>query len=167
MKTRIIVLLILLLAGCSQDEKNISPQPVTSTSVENPVPVKATETDEEKAIRLAEEFVAINGYTDVPADKEHLTHETVEFYDNIDELLSERKNTLESKAYGVSDFGRMMGKGWTVVFRHKDYRFTDKLPENLKKLYQNAGRAVTMDESFQDLRVEHKIFPLGNARKKL
>jgi hypothetical protein len=127
-----------------------------------------TETPEEKAIRLAEEFIRRNGYTDAPADKNNLSPETVEYSGDVDELLEQRRDTLEPKAYGVSTGGRGNEKGWTVVFRYSG-RFRDKFKtkDKLASNPEEGGRAVTMNENFQNLLVEHKDFRLKKVDKKL
>jgi hypothetical protein len=117
------------------------------------------ESPEAKAIRLAEEFIARNGYTDLPPARDHLSYETVERASSIDELLERRRNTLERNAYGVVERGRLGTKGgWTVVFRHR-LRSGDERDV--------LGRAVTMDRDFKNLLVEHKPFPLANVDKRL
>jgi hypothetical protein len=162
-----IFLLVILISSCSEKREIIN-QPI---QVEKNLDVSSNqqskETDGQKAVRLAEEFVKINGYTDIPAEKDKIRYESVEFANNLDELLKNRKNTLESRAYGVSDFGKMTEKGWTVVFRQKNLNFSEEMSSREKKFYENAGRAVTMDENFENLVMQHKEFPLGNAKKKL
>lgn len=116
------------------------------------------ELPETKAVRLAEEFIARNGYTDLPAEKDKLTYETIEWEGNVEGILKSRHDTLERKAYGVRHGGKGTKDGWTVVFRYKK-RFGDSL--------DNTGRAVTMDEDFQHLRVEHQDFFLTGVDKKL
>ena len=56
------------------------------------------ETPEEKAVRLAEEFVARNGYTDLPADRDNLSYESIEWAPNVDEMLRRRHDSLERQA---------------------------------------------------------------------
>lgn len=153
-------------------KKELLSESTTNSKIES----FSEELPETKAIRTAEEFLAQNGYTDLPADKTKISHETVEFADNIDELLKARANTLERKAFGIlyKATGTKMGqKGWTVVFQSKnisdDYyeligRETGK--KITKDNYQ-IGRAVTMDANFQNLLLEHKMFPLQNVDKKL
>lgn len=126
------------------------------------VPLQAADTPpaaspEEKAVRLAEEFVARNGYTDLLPDKENLSYETVEEAESLDEMLRFRHDTLERKAYGIRYASRMEGPGWTVVFRHS---------RRCGNTFDAAGRAVTMDENFESLLLEHKSFPLVNVQKK-
>ena len=118
------------------------------------------ETPEQKAVRLAEEFVARNGYTDLPADRETLSYESIEFESDLDEMLKFRRDTLRRKAYGILYSGRMGGPGWTVVFAP---RF---VCGNAVLLGQVTGRAVTMDKNFENPRLEHKDFPLANVHKK-
>ena len=134
------------------------------------------ELPEEKAVRIAEEFIAQNGYTDLPADKNKINYETVEYARSLDELLKSRANTLERKAYGIlyTATGTKMGeKGWTVVFQSKgvpdDYYKSISQATGKKITRENSpiGRAVTMDADFQNLLVEHKDFPLQNVDKKL
>ena len=129
-----------------------------------------TETPEEKAVRLAEEFIKRNGYTDAPADKNNLSHETVEYHSNVEELLKLRQNTLEPKAYGVFYRGRLGDeKGWTIVFRHSEkvLKEFEKLPKsNLVGNPKLGGRAVTMNGKFENLLLEHKDFFLDKVDKR-
>ncbi len=117
------------------------------------------ESPEAKAVRLAEEFIAQNGYTDLPPVKEILSYETVEGARNVEEMLRLRHNSLERRAYGVMYRGRLGTKGgWTVVFRNK---------QRFGNFYDEFGRAVTMDKDFKNLLVEHKMFALTNVNRKL
>jgi hypothetical protein len=161
-------LLIVLISSCSEKSRTTD-QSVQVEDIANPInnEVKIKETDEQKAVRIAEEFVKINGYTDISAEKAKIKYESIEFASNLDELLKQRKNTLESNAYGVSDFGKMTEKGWTVVFKIKNLDFSGKMTNKEKRFYENAGRALTMDENFENLVMQHKDFPLGNAKRKL
>lgn len=115
------------------------------------------ETAEETAARLAEEFVARHGYTDLPPDSEGHSYLSVERAREVDGMLEERRGSLERKAYGIRYTGRAGGPGWTVVFRHKR-RYGNEL--------DRVGRGVTLDWNFENPRVEHKSFPLGNVDKK-
>ena len=105
----------------------------------------------DEAIKLAEQFIAVNGYTNLPPDKRKFASETIEWESNIDDILKERHDTLEQKAYGVLR-GRKSGSGgWTVVFRYKH-------PTNQHE--RKIGRAVTMNLDGRDIRVEHVDFIL-------
>lgn len=142
-------------AQSSADSKSVN------TENQNKAEVKS-ETPEQKAVRLAEEFIKRNGYTNEPADKNHLSHESIEISADTDEILESRKNSLEAKAYAVSPRGKVGQKGWTVAFRHTKSRIKD-LSDN----YKSLGRAVTMNENFENLRVEHKDIFLNKLEKKL
>ena len=116
-----------------------------------------SESPEEKAVRLAEEFVARNGYTDLPPDRFEISYEGSEWAFDFDEMMRRRHDTLERKAYGIRYAAGAEGKGWMVAFRHTSRSGRD---------FVNAGRVVSMDEDFENLRVEHKTFSLGNVHKK-
>lgn len=108
---------------------------------------------EEEAIRKAEEFIALNGYTDFPPTEDSLkiTLESIEWTSNYNELLKSRYDTLERKAFGILK----TSNEWIVVFRYK------------KDTEHSAGRAVTMSLSGSKLRVEHQDFRLNAVQKKL
>jgi hypothetical protein len=108
-----------------------------------------------EAIALAEQFIAQNGYTDLPPDKTKLTNETIEGQSNVDQMLQERHNTLERQAYGVRR-GRKSGAGWTVVFQYK---------HPIDQQAQTTGRAVTMNMDGSEPRIEHVDFILRYAKK--
>lgn len=156
-------------------ESAIKDRLVAETETVTPA-ISPTELPEAKAIRIAEEFVAQNGYTNLPVDKDKIVYETVEFGNNLDELLKFRANTLEHKAYGIlyKATGTKMGeKGWTVVFQSinvsDDYYKSISRQSGKQVTRENhpIGRAVTMDANFQNLLMEHKTFPLQNVDKKL
>ena len=122
-------------------------QPTTKTETE--------ETPEAKAVRMAEEFIAQNGCTDLPPSRDKISYETIEWTDNVDELLEWRRNTLERKAYGIF-YHKRLG-GWIVVFQYK---------KSQNGINDKTGRAVTMDKNFKSLRVEHQDFILDKVDKK-
>lgn len=142
----------------------------------NKTAAQSEESPEAKAVRIAEEFVAHNGYTDLPAGKDKIIYETVEFANNFDDLLKFRANTLERKAYGILYRGsgtKIGAKGWTIVFESKNisdsyYKYLSRSTgKQVTRENNPIGRAVTMDENFQNLLMEHKTFPLQNVDKKL
>jgi len=107
-----------------------------------------------RAVRLAEEFVIRNGYTDLPPskDKNEIKLEPIERYSNIDAILADRRNTLERRAYGGKvrpDVG-----GWIVVFRYKD-----------KERNAKSGRVVTMGPKGENIRMEHQDFLLNHVER--
>lgn len=160
----------------TKGELTVEHQPILETGSLTKTTSPIEESPEAKAVRIAEEFVAQNGYTDLPADKNKIDYETVEYARNLDELLKFRANTLERKAYGIlyKATGTKMGeKGWTVVFQSKgvsdDYykSISQEMGKKITRENSPIGRAVTMDANFQNLLVEHKDFPLQNVDKKL
>ena len=100
------------------------------------LPAQKRELSEKEAVRLAEEFVAQNGYTDLRADKSKLADETIEWKSNIDDMLRQRHDTLAQKAYGIVHGRKGGALGWTVVFRYSH-------PSNNQE--RRNGRAVTMN----------------------
>ena len=96
------------------------------------------------AVRCAEWFVARQGYTEQPsvADSTAVAYESIEFAESTAELLMQRRGTLESRAMGVCQ-GGARGSAWTVVFWNRG---------------RTGARAVTLDEAFGSLRVEHVDF---------
>ena len=105
-----------------------------------------------QAVALAEQFIAQNGYTDLPPDKTKLSYETIEWERDLDRMLQQRHSTLERHAYGVLR-GRKGGeRGWTVVFCYKAHCGA-------------TGRAVTMNLDGSEPRVEHVEFFLRHAKK--
>jgi hypothetical protein len=105
-----------------------------------------------QAVALAEQFIAQNGYTDLPPDKTKLSYETIEWERDLDRMLNRRHDTLERRAYGILR-GRKGGEpGWTVVFCYKAHCGA-------------TGRAVTMNLDGSEPRVEHVDFFLRRAKK--
>lgn len=74
---------------------------------------------EAEPIRLAEQFIAQNGYTDLAPDKSKLAYERIEWESRTDEMLKGRHDTLERKPYGIVSGRKGGAAGWTVVFRYK------------------------------------------------
>ena len=111
---------------------------------------------EAEATRLAEQFVAENGYTDLPAmkDKARLSYEGIDSSDP-DVRLQERFNTLERKAYAVR--GGNTINHWTILFRYnanneKYRRIIPDYEQHVKK----EGRAVTMNADGSGIRMQHQ-----------
>ena len=172
----ILCILILTTSYAMVSCKRITRQKPIDQSAQSAAPasVLLVESPEAKAIRVAEEFIARNGYTDLPPDKTAISHETVEFAENLEDLLKSRHDSLERKAYGLCHRGRLGTKGgWTIVFRSKHesddyYKMLGQIKgKPVTKENFPIGRYVTMDANFENLLVEHKIFPLSNIDKKL
>jgi hypothetical protein len=96
---------------------------------------------ESEAIRLAEEFVIRNGYTDLPADPDRrkLTPEPVVLSSNIEEELEYRHDTLERKAHAA--FGHP--GGWVIYFHYKHKQ-------------SEWSRGVIMDSKGHHMHVAHQ-----------
>ncbi len=111
---------------------------------------------ETEAIKIAENFIIENGYTDLPAmsDKKNLVFESIEWSSDVEEILKERHNTLQKKAYGILNGRKGNTVGFTVVFLFVD--------NSIKK----TGRAVTMDLDGKNIRVEHVDIFLKAVQKK-
>lgn len=121
-------------------------------------PAQKQKLSEVEAVRLAEEFIAQNGYTDLRADKSKLAHETIEWTSNVGDILKQRHDTLARKAYGIVHGRKGGAAGWTVVFRYS---------HPASKQERRNGRAVTMNLDGSGLRVEHVDFILKYVELKL
>jgi len=100
----------------------------------------------ETAVRIAEVFVAENGYTDLPESdvKQALDSESVEWTSSRRKLLVQRRNTLLPTAIGAK-YGRKYAEtGWSVAF---DYTSQRGAP--------GSCRIVTMDLNGHEVRIEH------------
>ncbi|WP_431475565.1 hypothetical protein [Massilia eburnea] len=100
----------------------------------------------ESAVKIAEKFVAENGYTNLPASsvKQVLNSESVEWASERQKQLEQRFNTLLPSAIGAKTGRKGNKAGWSVAF---DYAST---PGTL-----GACRVVTMASDGTDIRVEH------------
>lgn len=121
-----------------------------------------SENNEAKAIRLAEEFVKRNGYTEVRAEKDKIAYESEEPSEDINKILQNRYKTLEPKAFGLS-YHSKSGDGWTVIFKYNEEYLKTVTEMDLS----NRGRAVTMSKNFEEITMQHKDFFLEYAEKKL
>lgn len=94
----------------------------------------------ERAVKIAEQFIRQNGYTDAPysAIKSKLDHESIEWANSRAELLKARFNTLQASAIGI----QATGDGWGVAFDYVDH------PGNC--------RVVTMRKDGTQLRMQHQ-----------
>ena len=111
---------------------------------------------ESQAVEAAEQFIARNGYTNLPPDRTKLTYESIEWESDINRMLKERHDQLERRAFGVVPGRKGRASGWTVVFRYRH-------PADSKE--RKIGRAVTMNLDGSDMRVEHVDFILRYAKR--
>lgn len=175
--TRIIVALVTFAIGISAanwlSTGRESPQTQLRGAVNPPIREYAqlpcdfnrskTKISPKEAVRLAECHVIANGYTDLPPmeDKSKLSYESWDDGPPAEEALERRHATLESRAYGVREGGRLKGgrvtDGWSVVFLYNinNPRFSVFTPEFLSHL-RTVGRCVTMDAYGGNLRVQHE-----------
>ena len=108
--------------------------------------------DAREAVRIAEQFVRENGYTNVrPKDPRRLVPESIEFSHDRRVWLKERHNTLKPRAVGYRKGARNDANGWTVGF---------ELVSPLDKT-RAVGRGVTMNAKGRRVRVEHMGFFLS------
>lgn len=107
-----------------------------------------------QAIRAAEQFIVLNGYTDLPPTKDlkRLSYESIWFSradlsesENIQNMVESRHNSLERTAYAYGKYRRDKKQGWTVVFRY----------ERSYSPRRDRGRAVTMAPDGRGMRIEH------------
>jgi hypothetical protein len=107
---------------------------------------------ESEAIKKAEQFVIEQGYTDLPptGEKSRLRPEAV--HGGIDaSSLALRRNTLERLAYGTLKEEGKNGQ-WIVIFRYA------------AEPHSNRARAVSVQPSGKDIRIEHQDFNLEFAK---
>lgn len=149
-----LIVIIFFVGSCS---KRIEPNTNKVAGTKNPE-LKKAEIGESQAVQLAETFIALNGYTDLPPDREQLANESIEWEPNVDEMLRMRNNTLERKAFGLSRGRKDGSPGWTVVFQYRHQSHRQK-GEN--------GRAVTMNRDGGETRVEHVDYILGKVERRL
>lgn len=114
----------------------------------------------EKAIKLAEKFIAENGYTSLRANKSKLSYELFDGENNVDNILKSRHNSLNPKAFCISeDTDR-----WNVGFLSSS---VDKTKLNSAQRKSNLkGRAVIVMKNGNDIRIAHKD-PLFSYFEKL
>lgn len=118
-----------------------------------------------EAVRLAECFIAQNGYTAAPPmeDKSNLAYESIDVGPPAEKALEARRDTLEPNAYSYGKDGRHKG-GWIVIFRGK-YKpeYAEALLEYGEK-DRETGRCVTMDAQGNHMRMEHQDCYLSSPR---
>lgn len=141
-KNYIALILLLALMGCSSDAKkakdrtlrfNKSNWPTATYPLRDP-PVDVSERTRKigglEAIKMAEQFVIEQGYTDAKPDQSYhlIILESNEFATDTTNILDDRLNTVKRKAIGAKEHGT----SWTVGFM-------------LVNEVENIGRGVTMD----------------------
>jgi hypothetical protein len=143
-------------------QSTVPPQPVAPDSTSMPYPPGYTvggplgepkfgpAITKADAIRLAEQFVADNGFTTAIPNRPKLRFDIADF-GSVDEVLARRHNTLRPTAYGYTREYRGQGKGWTIVFRHREGG--------------DWGMAVTMYPDGTDIHAMHLGFSLRYCKR--
>lgn len=115
----------------------------------------------EQAIKLAEKFIVENGYTNLPANKSNLSYELFDQNENnIVKILKRRHNTLQPKAFCISENNDKWDVGFLSV--GVDLSKLDSLQRNTNL----SGRAVIVMKDGKQIRISHKD-PLFSHFKKL
>jgi hypothetical protein len=114
---------------------------------------------EEEAIRRAEEFVVVMGFTDLPGDPREMNPGDP----NAREAVRDRHDTLLKKACGLyrqDEFGE--APGWTIVFCHnpRNQGYRAAIP-NWDCRARQSGRPVTMDPWGRNLGIIHMDISIG------
>jgi len=94
----------------------------------NAPPKKEVKITTDAAIEKAQQFIVLQGYTDLPPLINQFKFEKGEFATDTLKILSYRKNTVEKQPFAVKEHGASITVGFEYINK-----------EN------NIGRAVTMD----------------------
>ena len=121
-----------------------------------PSQANAKKITEAEAVKIAEIFVADNGYTEAKPNTKKLAPESLNWGRTYEAELKLRHNTLEPKAYGIAA-GNREGKGWTVVFKQsREFSRTWGSESIHSESKRATGRAVCMNEYGEHCMVMHK-----------
>ncbi len=105
----------------------------------------------EQAVKLAEQFIIDNGYTNFPADKSKLSYELFDQYENnVDSILKRRHNTLQPKAFCISEDKDR----WDVGFLSTGVDLS-KL-DSAQRQTNLSGRAVIVMKDGKEIIIAHK-----------
>jgi hypothetical protein len=103
---------------------------------------------EKQAIKLAEEFVQNNGYTSLKPDKTKISYEL--FDENLDNVLKQRYNTLQPKAFCISK----RNDRYDIGFLSTSVNINKLSPTEKKS--NLSGRAVSISFDGKKIKMEHK-----------
>lgn len=105
----------------------------------------------EQAIKLAEQFIIDNGYTNLSADKSKLSYELFDHYEkNTDSILKRRYNTLQPKAFCISE----SKDRWDIGFLSTGIDLS-KL-DSIQRQANLPGRAIIVMKDGKEIRIAHK-----------
>ncbi len=152
MKFFILLSVMFLSANCSYSQ-SVSDQTAKIATDSNQTKL----INEDEAVKIAENFIIENGYTDLPPtdNKTKIVFESIEGYSDLEELLKFRQNTLQKKAYGILKGRKNNPEGFMVIFLYTEGK------------NKETGRAVTMNTEGKNIRVEHADIFLKAAQKQL
>ena len=105
----------------------------------------------EQAIKLAEQFIVDNGYTNLPADKSKISYELFDqFEKSVDSIASRRHNTIQVKAFCISEDNDR----WHIGFLSTGVDLT-KL-DSIQRKKNLPGRAVIVMKDGKEISIAHK-----------
>lgn len=115
----------------------------------------------EQAIKVAEQFIVENGYTNLPAVKSKLSYELFDqFENNVDSILKQRYNSLQPRAFCIYD----RKDSWAIGFLSTSIDL-GKL-DSIQLKSDLPGRAVIVMKRGKEIRIAHKD-PLFSKFEKL
>lgn len=159
------VMSITMLVVCEACRSQANYIEMTRQANNNHAPEKAggtMEIKQFKAISVAEDFIARNGYTESPpsADESEIVFESTDPSDRV-LALAGRSNTLEPKSYMA--MRRDQPSGWIVVFRYNaaNIHLRSVVP-NFDEYLKLYGRAVVMDLGGASIHIEHQDIALNS-----
>ena len=112
---------------------------------------------QEQAIQHAESYIIDNGYTNLPADRSKFSNEHRDEYDSIkyenwiEEMLKERQNTLQRKAFCISENEDRWNVGF--LFTEVDLDKLDSIPRQADL----HGMAVVVYKNGKEIRFGENI----------
>ena len=105
---------------------------------------------EKQAIKLAEEFIQNNGYTSLKPDKTKISFEL--FDENLDNVLKQRYNTLQPKAFCISI--SVKNNRYDIGFLSTSVNINKLSPTERKS--NLPGRAVSVNLDGKEIRMVHQ-----------
>ncbi len=115
----------------------------------------------DEAVKKAEQFISVNGYTNLPADTSKISYELFDqLEENVDSVIKQRSNTLQPKAFCISE----NKDRWNVGFLLTSINSSELNSSDLKT--DLPGRAVIVMKDQSEIRLAHKE-PLFSRFEKL
>ena len=92
----------------------------------------------QQAIKIAEQFIIDNGYTDQTADLNKFVPELLENPEDMQTIIQRRKSTVQSTAIGA----KLAGDQWSITFPTTNN--------------EASGRVVSMDTQGNNVKMQHQ-----------